>query len=77
MISNAYDRIAEAKEIDCPALLVHGCEDTIVLPSAAIETWKAIENSQMLMVPYGGHALIFEDSALVAEKIKEFVQRLQ
>ena len=59
-----------------PTLLVHGCDDKIVLPSAAIETWKQIEDSQLLMVPYGGHALIFEDSVLVSQGVKEFVERL-
>lgn len=76
MISNAYNRIGEAKNIDCPTLLVQGCEDKIVLPYAAIETWKQIDNSQLLMVPYGGHALIYEDTTIVAENIKEFVQKL-
>ena len=76
MISNAYDCLDNAGNIDCPTLLVHGCEDNIVLPAAAVETWKQIENSQLLMVPYGGHALIYEDSTVVAEKIKGFVQKV-
>lgn len=76
MISNAYNRIEQAKEVDIPTLLVHGCEDKIVLPSAAIETWKQISDSQLLMVPYGGHALIFEDGKLVSQRIKGFLERL-
>ncbi|MEE1195880.1 MAG: alpha/beta hydrolase [Lachnospiraceae bacterium] len=76
MISNAYDRIDQANEIECPTLLVQGCEDTIVLPSAAVETWKQIKNSQLLMVPYGGHALIFEDTEAVSERIKGFIERI-
>lgn len=76
MISNAYDCLDKTGSIDCPTLLVHGCEDSIILPVAAVETWKQIENSQLLMVPYGGHALIYEDTAVVAEKIKGFVQKV-
>lgn len=76
MISNAYNRLTQAKEMKIPTLLVHGCDDKIVLPSAAIETWKQIADSQLLMVPYGGHALIFEDSALVSQGVKGFVERL-
>ncbi|MEE1057377.1 MAG: alpha/beta hydrolase [Acutalibacteraceae bacterium] len=76
MISNAYDCLDKSKNIDCPTLLVHGCDDKIVLPFAAVETWKQIQNSQLFMVPYGGHALIYEDSAVVSEKIKDFVQRV-
>lgn len=75
MISNAYDCLDKAKNINCPTLLVHGCNDKIVLPFAAVETWKQIQNSQLLMVPYGGHALIYEDSTVVSEKIKDFVQK--
>ncbi|MEE0931328.1 MAG: alpha/beta hydrolase [Acutalibacteraceae bacterium] len=76
MISNAYDCIDKAKNIDCPTLLVHGCEDKIVLPATAVETWKQIQNSQLLMMPYGGHALIYEDTTIVAEKIKGFVEKV-
>ena len=76
MISNAYDCLDKTGSIDCPTLLIHGCEDSIILPVAAVETWKQIENSQLLMVPYGGHALIYEDTAVVAEKIKGFVQKV-
>lgn len=76
MISNAYDRLADAKEIQVPTLLVHGCDDKIVLPSAAIDTWKQIADSQLLMVPYGGHALIFENPALVSQRIKGFLKRI-
>lgn len=77
MISNVYDCLDKAKEIDCPTLLVHGCEDKIVLPVAAVETWKQIENSQLFMVPYGGHALIYEDMVLVSDNIKRFVQTIR
>ena len=76
MISNAYNRIEYAKEIQISTLLVQGCDDQIVLPSAAIETWAHIKGSQLLMLPYGGHALIFEDSLSVSQEIKRFVERL-
>ncbi|MBQ3600426.1 MAG: alpha/beta hydrolase [Lachnospiraceae bacterium] len=76
MISNAYDRLEDVKEIQVPTLLVHGCDDKIVLPSAAIDTWKQIADSQLLMVPYGGHALIFENPALVSQRVKGFVERI-
>lgn len=76
MISNAYSRLDQANEVKIPTLLVHGCDDKIVLPSAAIETWKQITDSQLLMVPYGGHALIFEDSTFVSQRVKGFVERL-
>lgn len=75
MNSNAYEHLDACREIDIPALMVHGSEDRIVLPTAAIETWKAIENSQLLMIPYKGHAAIYEDTCLVRDKIISFVEK--
>lgn len=73
MISNAYDCLDKVKKIECPALIVHGNEDAIILPEAAIQTWKAIEKSQILLVPYGGHALIYEDTKIVTDTVKRFL----
>lgn len=63
--------VRQFKEYNCFVLDLtgHGCEDKIVLSPAAIETWKQIPDSQLLMVPYGGHALIFEDGKLISRKI--------
>lgn len=76
MASNKYDRLSECGMIEIPALLVQGNDDRIVLPEAAIETWKKIPDSQLLMIPYKGHAVIFEQQKLVTEKITEFLQKL-
>ncbi len=74
--SNQYNRLSDSKDIEIPALLVHGNDDKIVLPTAAIETWKAIPNSQLLMVPYKGHALIIEDMELVKQKVLSFIEKI-
>lgn len=76
MTSIRYNKLSECGSIDVPALMVHGNDDKIVLPMSAVETWKAIPNSQLLMVPYKGHAVMFEDSELVKEKIVSFVEKL-
>lgn len=76
MASNRYNKLAECGSIDIPALMVQGNDDKIVLPMAAVETWKAIPNSQLLMIPYKGHAALIEDSELVKEKIVSFVDKL-
>lgn len=76
MASNRYNRLSECKDISIPALIVQGNNDTIVLPAAAVETWKAIPGSQLLMVPYKGHALIVEDNELVTKKVKSFIEKL-
>lgn len=75
MASNRYDNLKACSEISVPALMVHGSDDKIVLPTAAIETWKAIDNSQMLMIPYKGHAAIYEDTKLIRNKIIAFVEK--
>lgn len=74
MASNRYNRLQACKEITVPALMVHGSDDKIVLPMAAVETWKTIENSELLMIPYKGHGVIYEDMHLVRDKIISFVK---
>lgn len=76
MASNRYNRLSDCKNIVIPALMVQGNDDQIVLPEAAVATWKEIPDSQLLMIPYKGHAAIYEAQKLVTEKIIEFVQRL-
>lgn len=77
MISNAYDCLDRVKEIEWPVLIVHGNEDAIILPEAAIQTWQAIEKSQLLLVPYGGHALIYEDPKVVADAVNRFLENIE
>ncbi|MCM1106523.1 MAG: alpha/beta hydrolase [Blautia sp.] len=74
MASNRYDALARCAGITVPAMLVHGSEDKVVLPGAAVETWKAIPGSQLLMIPYRGHGAIYEDPALVRDKIMAFLK---
>ncbi len=76
MASNRYNQLSECEKIDTPALMVHGADDKIVLPMAAIGTWMAIPDSELLMVPYKGHAVMLEDKELVREKILSFIEKL-
>lgn len=76
MVSNRYNKLAECGSIDIPALMIQGNDDKIVLPMAAVETWKAIPNSELLMIPYKGHAALIEDKELVKETILSFVDKL-
>lgn len=76
MASNRYDRLEASKDIDIPALIVHGNDDRIVLSMAAVETWKAIPGSELLMLPYKGHAAIMEDGETIKNKIMSFVEKL-
>lgn len=76
MVSNRYNCLADCAHIDIPALMVQGCDDAIVLPMAAVDTWKTIPNSELLMIPYKGHAALFEDKELFWERILAFVEKL-
>lgn len=76
MVSNRYNRLAECKNIDIPTLIVQGNDDKIVLPMAALETWRTIPKSELLMVPYKGHAVLMEDMELVQEKISVFLGKI-
>ena len=73
MASNRYNRLEECGEIQIPTLLVQGSDDKIVLPTAAVETWKKIPGSELLMIPYKGHAAIFEDPETVKNGILAFI----
>ena len=74
MASNRYDNLEACREISIPAMMVHGNNDRIVLPTAAVETWKRIEGSQLLMIPNKGHGAIYEDTALVRDKVLSFLK---
>lgn len=76
MVSNRYNRLKECKNIDIPTFIVQGNDDKIVLPMAALETWKMIPKSELLMVPYKGHAAMIEDKDVVGEKISVFLGKI-
>ena len=76
MASNKYNRLSECGKIEIPALMVQGNDDKIVLPTAAVATWKEIPDSQLFMIPYKGHAAIYEEQNLVTEKIIDFLQKV-
>ncbi|MCM1183492.1 MAG: alpha/beta hydrolase [Roseburia sp.] len=76
MVSNRYVHWEACEEITIPALLIHGSDDRIVLPMAAVETWRRIRGSELLMIPYKGHAAIYEDMDLVRTKILSFIRHV-
>ena len=76
MVSNRYNKLNECKNIDVPALLIQGSDDQVVQPMAAVQTWSSIPNSELLMIPYKGHAALVEEKDLVREKILLFVDKL-
>jgi pimeloyl-ACP methyl ester carboxylesterase len=51
------DRTEALRNLAIPALVIHGLLDSLVLPSGAIATAKAIPGSQLLLFPDMGHDL--------------------
>jgi len=49
------DRSEDLKQIDIPALIIHGKEDYLVDPYGGIQTAECIRNSQFVMIPEMGH----------------------
>ena len=77
IIANKYSRLEDIRGLQLPAMIIHGNDDQIILPMAAVGLWNALPNSELLMLPYRGHSAIFDDGDVVAEKINSFIKRIQ
>lgn len=51
------DRTADLGTVTAPTLVIHGLEDTLVLPSGGTSTAKAVPGSRLLVFPDMGHDL--------------------
>ena len=56
-IGSSPDRTPALNRLDVPALVVHGLQDPLVMPSGGIATAKAIPGARLLMFPDMGHNL--------------------
>ncbi|MEM7092933.1 MAG: alpha/beta hydrolase [Actinomycetota bacterium] len=54
-IATAPDRTGRLADVGAPTLVVHGLDDTLVVPSGGVATTKAIPGSRLLMFPAMGH----------------------
>lgn len=77
MVANKYNHISALERVEVPAMIVHGNDDQIILPMSAIDLWNTLPNSELLMVPYRGHAVIFEQGDLVQEKVDSFIKKIK
>jgi len=68
---DAYDRISA---ITAPTLIVTGGDDVVVDTRNSNLLAELISNAQLVRVPERGHLLIWEDSAFVADVVKEFLR---
>lgn len=56
-IGASPDRTPGLRQLTMPALVIHGLEDPLVMPSGGIATAKAIPGARLLMFPDMGHNL--------------------
>lgn len=75
VLANAYNRIKDVKKLDIPAFIVHGDDDEIIDPMSAVDLWTSLKNSHLLLIPYRGHTVIFEQTDYVVEKISSFISK--
>lgn len=77
MVANKYNHLSKLGKVEVPAIIVHGNDDQIILPMSAIDLWNTLPNSELLMLPYRGHAAILEQIDLVREKVDSFIKKIK
>ena len=53
--ANLTDRSDLLKQVNVPALIIHGEEDYLVDKYGGIQTAECIENSELILIPKMGH----------------------
>ncbi len=64
------------KNIQVPALLIHGTLDRICLPAASQYMAESIDNASLFLVADTGHAPFLTERSAVHKTIKNFIQAL-
>ena len=77
MVANKYNHLSELGKVKVPAMIVHGNDDQIILPMSAIDLWSTLSNSELLMLPYRGHAAILDQGDLIGEKVNSFIKKIK
>lgn len=68
---DGYDR---APLIAAPTLVLHGGADTVIDPRNAELLVELIPNARLEAIPDRGHLMVWEEGALLAPIVKEFLQ---
>lgn len=76
IVANQYNRISQIKQLQIPAIIVHGNDDQIILPMSAIDLLTNLSKSELLMLPYRGHTALFEETDLIVGKVKSFIEKI-
>lgn len=59
-----------------PALILHGDEDFLVLPEAAVEHHRIVPQSELQMIP-GDHFMVFVAGESIGRRLLEFLDRVE
>ncbi len=68
---DTYDRLPQIK---CPVLIMHGEQDTLILPANAEILKRRIPHAELQMIPNAGHNFWAEDPMRVHQRIAEFLK---
>jgi 3-oxoadipate enol-lactonase len=73
---NRHDSTPLLANIDVPALIIHGAEDTLIPPTEAEGMHRAIRNSQLELIPMSGHLPNLEQPAPFNATLWQFLKKL-
>jgi pimeloyl-ACP methyl ester carboxylesterase len=72
---NATETVTAFPKIKCRVLMIHGLDDTALLPEALNDSWKWMEKDlTIITVPGSGHFVQQDAAALVTERISEWLR---
>ena len=69
-----YDQLAAAQQVGCNTLLLHGEKDSLTTDEAIEAFQLCFRKAHLEVIPRAGHFMHIENTALVAEKINEFIR---
>jgi pimeloyl-ACP methyl ester carboxylesterase len=73
-----FDRVEQARRLNCPLLLLHGTDDEVCKLASARAIVRAVPDAQLVEFPGGGHLNLAEvDRRRYIEAIEQFVESLE
>lgn len=76
LLSRSLDNDDILPTLESPALIVHGTEDRIVLPSVIDRQMSLIRAREVRLIPGAGHACLWDDAPAFNQHLREFMDRL-
>lgn len=73
---DSFDLMQQVKSIKVPALVICGEEDLLTPVKYSRYLSQHIEGADLFLVPGAGHMVMLEEPKIVANAIREFVQKL-